>query len=378
MNFKKLKSTLASYYKNLPGWRTNRKIVVIESDDWGSIRMPSKETYKKCLEAGYRVDQNPYEKYDALESEKDLDELFNVLLAFKDLHNKPPVITANALTSNPDFKKIKETNCTEYFFESVRETFNRYPDHSNCFNKWQDGMQQGVFHPQSHGREHLNVSKFMGSLQQGDNDALFALENEMPGAIPCNEEYGKNKYVEATRFDSVQDKVDKEKIIIDGLSKFKELFGFNSKSFIPTNYIWSPDFDQQVSENGVLYYQGNYKMKEPIPGDGVKLHNYYLGKTNVYGQRYLIRNAAFEPVLSQNKNQSFNECLRDVSIAFQLKKPAIISSHRLNYIGYIHAENREENLKLLNNLLQDILRKWPEVEFMTSDQLGEEIAKSSQ
>jgi hypothetical protein len=25
---------------NLPGWRTNRKIIVFESDDWGSIRMP--------------------------------------------------------------------------------------------------------------------------------------------------------------------------------------------------------------------------------------------------------------------------------------------------------------------------------------------------
>ena len=30
---------------SIPGWRTNRHIVVIESDDWGSIRMPSKEVY---------------------------------------------------------------------------------------------------------------------------------------------------------------------------------------------------------------------------------------------------------------------------------------------------------------------------------------------
>ena len=32
---------------NLPGWRTNRKIVVIESDDWGSIRMPSLTIFEK-------------------------------------------------------------------------------------------------------------------------------------------------------------------------------------------------------------------------------------------------------------------------------------------------------------------------------------------
>lgn len=30
---------------NIPGWRTNRKVVVIESDAWGSIRMHSKEVY---------------------------------------------------------------------------------------------------------------------------------------------------------------------------------------------------------------------------------------------------------------------------------------------------------------------------------------------
>lgn len=33
--------TVIKNFSNLPGWRTNRKIVVIESDDWGSIRMPS-------------------------------------------------------------------------------------------------------------------------------------------------------------------------------------------------------------------------------------------------------------------------------------------------------------------------------------------------
>lgn len=33
------------YIQNLPGKSTKRKLVVIESDDWGSIRMPDKETY---------------------------------------------------------------------------------------------------------------------------------------------------------------------------------------------------------------------------------------------------------------------------------------------------------------------------------------------
>ena len=34
---------------NIKGWRTNRKIVVIESDDWGTIRMSSKEAFNSLL-----------------------------------------------------------------------------------------------------------------------------------------------------------------------------------------------------------------------------------------------------------------------------------------------------------------------------------------
>jgi len=37
---------------NIPGWRTNRRIVVIESDDWGSIRMPSNDTHAKLVSQG--------------------------------------------------------------------------------------------------------------------------------------------------------------------------------------------------------------------------------------------------------------------------------------------------------------------------------------
>lgn len=37
---------------NLFGWCTNKKIVVIESDDWGSIRMPSLSSFEKLEKLG--------------------------------------------------------------------------------------------------------------------------------------------------------------------------------------------------------------------------------------------------------------------------------------------------------------------------------------
>jgi hypothetical protein len=43
--FKELKTSMTRNLTNAIGWRTNRKIVVIESDDWGSIRMRDKKTF---------------------------------------------------------------------------------------------------------------------------------------------------------------------------------------------------------------------------------------------------------------------------------------------------------------------------------------------
>ena len=41
---------------NIPGWRTRRKIVVIEGDDWGSIRMPSLSVYDALTRKGFELD----------------------------------------------------------------------------------------------------------------------------------------------------------------------------------------------------------------------------------------------------------------------------------------------------------------------------------
>ena len=50
MNTAALKQNLLRNLSNLPGWRTRRHIVVIESDDWGSIRMASHESFRRLRE----------------------------------------------------------------------------------------------------------------------------------------------------------------------------------------------------------------------------------------------------------------------------------------------------------------------------------------
>ena len=70
--------------------------------------------------------------------------------------------------------------------------------------------------------------------------------------------------------------------------------------------------------------------------------------------------------------------MKEIEIAFRWNKPAVISSHRVNYIGYLHPENRERSLKQLSELLSRMLKKWPDIEFMTSSELGDLIAKENE
>jgi hypothetical protein len=359
----------------LKGWHTQRKIVVIESDDWGSIRMPSKEVYERCLKAGYPVDKTVYERYDTLLSSEDLNLLFDNLTMFNDKNGNHPVITANCVVANPDFIKIRASNFETYHYELITETFKKYPRHHDNFRLWNEGIVNKIFFPQFHAREHLNVSLFMKALKSGDQDAHFGFENQMPGCIKREAGQNGNDYIEATKYDSNEDKNQKLAIYLEGLDLFEKLFGYRSDSVIPPNYTWSPDFNEPSLARGVRFFQGVRKMIEPLASGQYRYHLHYTGKRNTYGQLYLVRNSLFEPasMLKIGMKDPVGRCLKDISIAFTMKKPAIISSHRINYAGFIDQANRDNSLKMLNELLRLITKKWPDVEFMNSSQLGKMI-----
>ena len=375
-----IKNQIRKHLINIPGWRTRRKIVVIESDDWGSIRMPSREVYEKCLKAGYPVDKISYERYDSILSQDDLELLYELLSSFKDNNGNHPVITANCVVANPNFEKIRKDGFRNYHYELITETFKNYPKHQNNFNIWKQGIGLGVFFPQFHAKEHVNVSLFMKALQEGNPDAHWGFENGMPGSISKGTSgLSGNFYVEAMHYSSEKDKKEKLDIFLEGLDLFEKLFGYKSESIIPPNYIWSPDFDPFVFKKGVKYFQGNIRMKEPDPNSRPKFHTRFLGSRNIHNQFYLVRNVVFEPSMFRLKiDNPVENCLSAMSIAFLMNKPVIINSHRINFSGFIDKTNRDRTLRYLRALISTALKKWPEIEFLTSPKLGKiiEISKS--
>jgi len=358
---------------NIPGWRTNHKFVVIESDDWGSIRMPSKEVYMKLLNAGIRVDKCPYNQYDSLASEKDLMYLFDVLTQFKDINGNHPVLTANCTVANPDFDKIKASGFSEYYYEYFTETLKRYPNHNRSFELWKQGINENVFYPQFHGREHLNVPRWMNALRNNLPETILTFNLGLFGLSTNITSEKRKSYLAALEFDTEQERLEKHVIIRDGLNIFEKIFGYKSLSFVAPNYTWSCDLHKVLYENGVKYFQSFHKQFHPnLSGKCNTDIQRYLGEQNEYRQTFLIRNCFFEPSLNHTVDP-VDSCLKEIQIAFFWNKPAIISAHRLNFIGELVPENRNKNLKSLKSILREMQKKWPEVEFLSSDNLGMNI-----
>lgn len=361
---------------NIPGWHTNRKIVVIESDDWGSIRMPSREIYETLLKKRLNVDQLSYNRYDSLACEDDLNALFEVLDSIKDKNENSAKITANTIVANPDFEKIRNADFQEYFYEPFIQTLKSYPNHAKSFEIWKQGMQAGIFIPQFHGREHLNVNRWMRALRDNTGKVRLAFDYRMFD-LSTSLLISDNSFMEALNYESVDEIESQRNSIMEGTKLFEEIFGFRSKTFIAPCYTWSNELNETLKSNGINGFQGNWFQFEPVSG---KQHHFkkrfhYTGQKNKFGQIYLVRNAAFEP--SDNPNFDWiNDILSRAKIAFSWGKPLIIGSHRLNYIGFIDPRNRDRNLLLFKKLLVQLKKYWPDIEFMSSDNLLDTLLTS--
>lgn len=365
-------SDLTHALQQLPGWHSKRHIVVIESDDWGSIRMPSKEVYDQLLRYGYSVDKDLFSRYDSLERGEDLVALFDVLQFVKDKNGNPAMITADCVVANPDFDRIEKEKFTSYFYELTTDTYKHQPGCDNSFEVIQQGIKSGLWHPQLHGREHLNVMRWMRALQDGDEIARLCFGQRHFSLTKKASPKVKARYMDA--FANASLFAEEAKIVEEACNIFEQMYGYRSKSFIAPCYIWKKELEPILKSNGIDYLQGLSLQQIPISDEPLKCKTkyHYLGQKNRHGQLYLIRNAFFEPYKGGTEN-GVDECLGRVALAFKCHKPAVISSHRLNYIGALDTDYRDKNLKQLKTLLTKIKETWPDVEFMSSDQLGDLI-----
>lgn len=364
-----IKQKIVKNYINAIGWRTNEKYLLIESDDWGAIRMPSKAVYDELLKSNIGVDQFSFDKHDAVESEEDLRALFAILDKYHDGDGNPAVLTAYHVVANPNFEKIEASGKKEYHYETILETYARQDHTKKSFEMIKQGMAEGLYIPQFHGREHIHVKRYMEAINSDSEKEQIAFENKAiisSKSSVCSKPY-LSDYLKGFAYDSKAEHTELEHIHRDGLRLFKEIFGMGSLSCVAQGSIWGDHILSMLKEEGVKLIPGQQTM--PLANGKMKVINKKWGSKNRFGQVHWRRNCQFEPA----RNQSFDwagKCMAEIEIAFRWGKPAVISSHRENFIGSIFEENRDQSLEKLEDLLGKVLQRWPEVKFISTQELA--------
>ena len=376
LNKRNLISAYARWLYITKAFRTDKKIIVIESDDWGSIRTSNKEAYNTLTEKGYNMEKSPY-SLDALETNEDLTALYETLKTVKDTKENPACFTANMIMANPDFDAILQNNYSKYVYEPVGQTLEKYEGRDQVRSLWKQGMNSRIFFPQLHAREHVRYWDWMRDIKAGEEEARETFELKMCGVPRVVSRKGKSyfhpPYIDDSTLQDVD--VDLDILISEGAALFEKEFGFRSKTVIAPNCGWTDSTERIWERNDIDFIQGGF-IQEYHKSNAIKYISHYLGeKSKTKDLIYLVRNCTFEPSRSNNPDY-WKSTFSEVNAAFRMKTPAIISSHRVNYIGAIKKENREKSLEQLNLLLKEIKKKWPDVLFLNSAELGQLIINS--
>jgi hypothetical protein len=368
-------NNLKNFYLNSKGFKSSRKIIVIESDDWGSVRMPSKQAYLNLLNAGIKVDQCGYNRFDSLETSEDLDAIYQSFRNIKDKNGNNPIITANTIVANPDYEKIKKDSYDNYYFETFVESYKRLQGNGKTLEMIKCGMKEKIFFPQLHGREHIFIDNWLNTLKNGDVETRLAFDNQVYGLSTTITTSKRKSFLTALDANNL-DELDKHQLILEeAQSIFEENFKFTSKSFIAPNYTWHPKHELFLKKIGIDIIQGARAQKVPGNLEGYDTIKHFMGKKNELGQLYLTRNSSFEPSTRNNINW-YQKIQSEVKAAFLFGAPVILSSHRVNFMGGMDEKNRDNNLKLLGNILTDLVKKYPYLEFMNTVELANHIRNS--
>ncbi|MBI1224010.1 MAG: hypothetical protein GC192_02120 [Bacteroidetes bacterium] len=372
------KNSLQNSAKNILGWKTSRKVVVFAIDDYGNVRLASRYARSNMDKLGLKINSR-FDAYDTLETRQDLDALYGALSSVKDKKGRHAIFTAYAVPCNIDFEAIVNNGHNGYVYELLPDTFRKLQDldainYEGAWNLWKDGIDKGLMAPQFHGREHFSLKIFEKKLATKDRELLCALENRSYTSIN-NLPNSRIGWTAAFAFDVKDDTEKFEYILKSGTDAFESVFGNRATSFTPPAHQFPSWLESVLPKYGIKYLDKPFYRKRHLGNGRFRTEFNSTKWDNKIGLHVLVRNVVFEP--NDGNIDHIEKALQQIEAAFRWNKPAIISSHRVNFCGHINENNRKIGIQALRQLLKKIVSRWPDVEFMAAHELGQLIESTS-
>lgn len=324
------------------------KYIIIESDDWGLERALNNESVE-WMKKKYTTDKMSRWSYDSLETEEDLNMLYDVLNLYSNKFDSPPVITANFITHNVDYSSKNSLK-----FRSLSDGFNN--SRGDIKEKYSEGIRGGFIFPQLHGYSHYNISeseKYFNSSEGKESfgNNFFYAKTTIKGNLSfLHGEFGSENF--------------KNNYLNIASEEFNKYFGFYSSTLIPPTFIFDNEYIEEVKKNNIKLIQSSNRL---VTSEGVRYKFPYL--QNRKGLYWSIRNARLDPHVSYGFDHL--QCLGSIEKAFKYNLPAVIDFHRVNFAGSYDPIYRADTLKELSLLLENIHKKWPDSRFIHSQNLIE-------
>lgn len=364
--------------KHIPGWRSRNKLVVFNVDDYGNVRIASSAAHEALSKAGLAVDGR-FDRFDTLETRADLEALLEVLDSVRDKTGRGAVFTPYALSANLDFNALSATP-EQYRYEELPQTFaclaaEQPHAYEGAWALWQEGIARGLLQPEFHGREHLNLRLIEHKLTRCDADVMVNISVKSIAGLRDDPALPGVGFTHAFGLADRADLVQHKEILSDGLALFQRVFRQAATCFTPPAQRLHPDLYAFLEARGIRAIDKPlHTVRQLDRGKTLREVN-FLGRKRMQGHVTLVRNVVFEPNLRPGTDE-VARTLSQIEAAFFWGKPAMISSHRVNFCGHIDPENRRTGLSDLKRLLQKIVQRWPEVEFISAGQLVDRIEAS--
>jgi len=310
---------------NLDWHRLNA--VVLQSDDWGLCAWVPDDRAHRALaqQPAFRTVAGRRYGRSTLESAADVGALAKELLAWRGGDGLPPVWQANTVMANPDYAAMRRP---PFDFEAPPLC-----SHPALPSRWaRPGLwdavhlaeAQGVWWPELHGLHHLPETAWLTSLRRGDTEARRSLEQASPisSAVEASGEY-----------DASEPRRLRAKRVRQAAEAFRQLFGRAPTSFCPPDYRFDTWFEEEAASIGLTTLQGKAEQAGAwLPA--LRRRWLALRFPHHVGTRfYLPPRIAFEPEGDERAPgpRGLDAAHRAVRAAWRAGRPAIVSTHRMNY-----------------------------------------------
>jgi len=360
-------------------WR-RIKAVAFESDDWGLAGFVPDTMALAGLDRHLLNPGRFPEVYwgSTLEDSATVIRLADMMVRFRDQDGLPPVFQANYIMSSFAYEQTgSPTDSAEVSppaWEWRRYDLPQLPPLYQRPGMWpavNSAVARGVWRPEFHGSFHYDPDIRKEAVHQ-DVTAQFAAERGVlvfPGASRTWE------------LGPRRDTADLATELDRSFELFENLFGREPTSIIAPDYVWDGRCEKLWSSRGLNVIQAKREQRHPrLRGGGwvqrfLKVVERVAMRFAHPGRSYLERNCRLEAAQTGDWRQIADDCRAEILQAWRRGEPAIVESHRVNYV-HLQPEVAEDGFQAMARLLELLTQDGSEKPLFLTDTEIAQLART--